>query len=162
MKKLKQFVIIAIVILAVGCSKNEDNQDGKTGQKILTMKVDGVDWVSDDNTSGYIQKTNNKLFLTGRKVATDETFLISDVSVIETGTFPIVASAGQISFLRDGASPKIYQVRTTYPKSRATLIVTKITSKDNLFYSVEGTFSGALYTSATDSIVITNGIFKSN
>jgi hypothetical protein len=34
--------------------------------------------------------------------------------------------------------------------------------KAHLLIDVEGTFSGVLYASATDSVVITNGVYKFN
>ena len=42
-------LIIALTSLQ-GCKK-DNNSNNPTGQEILTMKVNGVDWVGDDNLS---------------------------------------------------------------------------------------------------------------
>ncbi len=153
-------LIIAVSLLQ-GCKK-ENNTNNPTGQEILTMKVNGVDWVGDDNLAGFILKTNNKINLGGSKIATDEQITVSNVEVLSNGTYNINPTLFQnVTFLKDGASPKLYQVKASIPKSRFTFTVTK-TTEDNLLIDVEGTFSGALYASATDSVVITNGIFKFN
>ena len=160
-KNLKSIALIAIVILAVSCKKDK-NSGGTTGQEILTMKVNGVDWVGDDNLAGFILKTNNKINIGGRKTATDEQITVSNVEVLSNGTYNINPTLFQnVTFLKDGASPKLYQVKTSIPKSRFTFTVTK-TTEDNLLIDVEGTFSGVLYASATDSVVITNGVYKFN
>lgn len=162
MKATNLLTITAIAILAISCKKT-NNSTGTTGQEILTMTVDGINWVGDDNLSGYIQTTNNKLYVGGKKTATDETLIISNITVTSTGTYPIVATPGQgITFLRDGTIPKSYKVSSSYPKSRATFTVSKINTGTSLLNHVEGTFSGVLYASASDSVVITNGVFKFN
>ena len=161
MRTLKKIAIIAIVILAVSCKKDK-NSGGISGQEILTMKVNGVDWIADDNASGFILKTNNKAQFGGRKIATDEQITLNNVEVLSNGSYNINPTLfHNVSFLRDGAAPKIYQVKTSIPKSRFTFTITK-TTEDNLFIDIEGTFSGVLYASASDSVVITNGIYKFN
>ena len=160
-----QFNITLALIIALtslqGCKK-DNNSNNPTGQEILTMTVDGVNWVGDDNLAGYIQTTNNKAYIGGRKSATDETLIISNIPVTGLGTYPIIPTPGQgITFLRDGVSPKQYKVSASYPKSRASFTITKLNGGSTL-NNIEGTFSGALYNSATDSVVITNGIFKFN
>ncbi len=96
------------------------------------------------------------------KLATDEQITVSNVEVLSNGTYNINPTLFQnVTFLKDGASPKLYQVKTSIPKSRFTFTVTK-TTEDNLLIDVEGTFSGVLYASATDSVVITNGVYKFN
>ncbi len=68
MKKTKLLTMMAIVILAVSCKKDKNSGD-TTGQEILTMKVNGVDWVGDDNLAGFILKTNNKINIGGLKTS---------------------------------------------------------------------------------------------
>jgi hypothetical protein len=63
--------------------------------------------------------------------------------------------------MKDGASPKIYQVKAAIPKSRFSYTISKINNGVG-FPQIEGTFSGVLYANATDSVVITNGVFKFN
>lgn len=82
--------------------------------------------------------------------------------VTANGTYAINPALSQnVSFLKDGAAPKIYQVKASIPSSRFTFTVNK-TTEDDLFYDIEGSFSGVLYVNATDSVVITNGIYKFN
>ncbi len=153
---------LIIALTSLQACKKDNNSNNPTKQEILTMKVNGVDWVGDDNLSGYIQNSNNRAYIGGRKSATDETLIISNIPVTGLGTYPIIPTPGQgITFLKDGASPKQYKVSTTFPKSRATFTITKLNGGSTL-NRIEGTFSGALYYSATDSVVITNGIFKFN
>ncbi|MCC6584596.1 MAG: DUF5025 domain-containing protein [Chitinophagales bacterium] len=162
MKKTKLITIMAIIFIAASCKK-EKNSGDTTGQEILTMKVNGVDWVGDDNLAGFKIKTNNKANFGGRQTSSDETLSMNNVEVTATGSYTINKALSQnFTFLKDGASPKLYSVSTTYPKSRATFVVTKINEGTSLLDNLEGTFSGVLYHSATDSVVITNGVFKFN
>lgn len=162
MKTIKQIAIIAIVILAVSCKK-DNNAGGGTGQEILTMKVNGVDWAGDDNLAGFRMQSNNKANFGGRNTAKNELLTMNNVEVTGTGTYTIDKTlAHNFTFLKDGAVPKIYSVSNSYPKSRATFTVTKINTGTSVLDNLEGTFSGVLYHSATDSVVITNGVFKFN
>jgi hypothetical protein len=162
MRITKLLTIMAIVMLAVSCKKDK-NSGGNTGQEILTMKVNGVDWVGDDNLAGFKLNTNNKANFGGRQTSTDETLSMNNVEVTTTGSYIINKALSQnFTFLKDGASPKSYSVSTTYPKSRATFTVTKINEGTSILDNLEGTFSGVLYHSATDSVVITNGVFTFN
>lgn len=162
MKTTKLIAIMAIVILAVSCKKDNTTAGGVTGQEILTMKVNGVDWIGDDNLSGYKLNTNNKANIGGRKISSDETLVITGVEVTTTGTFVLnPALSHTCSFLIDGASPKIYSISASNPKARLTMVVSKINT-GSFLDDLEGTFSGVLYRNATDSVVITNGVFKFN
>ncbi len=162
MKNAKLITILAVIILAVSCKK-DSNSNSTNGVEILTMTVNGVSWVGDDNLSGYIQTTNNRAYITGKKTSSDETFLISNFPVTGIGNYPIVATPGQgITFLKDGASPKQYKVSASYPSSRASFTITKVNTGTSLLNRIEGTFSGVLYASPLDSLVITNGVFKFN
>ncbi len=163
MKNLKIFGLIIILFLAVSCKKDNKDSGGATGQKTLTMKVNSIDWVGDDNLAGLIQKSNNKANFGGTQTSSDETLSMNNVAVTGTGTYVInKALSHNFTFLKDGASPKTYSVSDSYPKSRASFIVSKINTGTATLDRIEGTFSGVLYASLTDSVVITNGVFKFN
>lgn len=163
MKTTKLITLFVILFIAVSCKKDNTNDGGgTTGQKILTMKVNGADWVGDDNLAGYKLNTNNKANVGGRKISSDETLVITGVEVTNTGTFVLnPALSHTCSFLIDGASPKIYSISASNPKARLTMIVSKINT-GSFLDDLEGTFSGVLYRNATDSVVITNGVYKFN
>jgi hypothetical protein len=76
---MMRITIMAIVMLAVSCKKDK-NSGSTTGQEILTMKVNGVDWVGDDNLAGFKLNTNNKANFGGRQTSTDETLSMNNRS----------------------------------------------------------------------------------
>jgi hypothetical protein len=116
--------------------------------------------VADDNLAGFIQKSNNKVNFGGKKVATNEVFSLNNVEVLNNGTFTIDPALTQnVTFLMSGTPSKTYSVKASIPSSRFTFTLNK-TTEDNLFIRIKGTFSGVLYASASDSIVITNGVYN--
>ena len=161
MKNFKTIAILALAFLAISCKKDEkDNGGGGTSDpEVLSMKINGTDWVADDNLAGFIQKSNNKANFGGKKTATNELLSVNNVEVLSNGTFTIDPTLTQNATFLSGSPAKTYSVKASIPSSRFTFTVTK-TSEESLFTKIKGTFSGVLYASASDSIVITNGVYN--
>lgn len=165
--QLKNTIILAVVFTASlfqSCKKdNNNNPGGSTGQKILTMKVNGVDWVANDDLFGYTFTSNNFVNISGKKTASNEFLTIGNFEVPNVGTYIIAPTVfNGIAYTKGGTTPKSYKVLVSIPSSKATLIVTKINTGTSITNNIEGTFSAVLYASPTDSVVITNGVFKFN
>lgn len=152
------FIIIFSLLISVSCS---EEGGGGGGIEELSMDLNGVDWVADDNLAGYIQKSNNRLNIGGKVTATGDVLVGSIAEVPSTGTYVVnTADTDFLNFVKGGPSPKTYSVNSLYPKSRGTIVVTAINPGTSLLKYVEGTFSGVLYRSASDSVKITNGEFR--
>lgn len=152
------FIIVITIFIFISCS---EEGGGGGGIEELSMDLNGVDWVADDNLAGYIQKSNNRLNIGGKVTATNDVLVGSIAEAPTTGTYVVNPAEGDFfNFTKGGTVPKNYSVNPLYPKSRATITVTAINPGTSLLKYVEGTFSGVLYRSASDSVKITNGEFR--
>lgn len=158
---LKTIAIIIACCILFSCKKEDTSTPG---QSFITMKVNGTDWSNDaGEASGFINKSTHTFSITGNKGS--DIIAIYIPYVTSTGTYTMTAAttpgSGTFNFSTTPVSiPKNYSVNSSRPASRATISVTGIKAGTSLLDYPQGTFSAVLYTSASDSIVITNGSFK--
>lgn len=152
---MKRIILTAAVLITVfitGCNNNSGN-----AIKFVKCTVDGVQW-EDDGTS-YINKSLSTLNVSGSTGTGILAIYVKNVSGL--GTYSLTTNDGstQLTWQDVTGTPTTYSIKNSRPESHGTITVTKVNEGTSALDYVEGTFSGVAYTSATDSVVITNGQF---
>lgn len=141
MKKLTYLLLALPLLLLVSCENNQSYS--------VTAKVNGQEWVSngyaiaEQTSSGILVNANNDKL---------PTFVLLIADFANLGTYPI----DSINLLQYGSGPSAFKYRMNRP---GTLTISSVEPNKR---RIAGTFSGTLFNSSNDSVIVTEGKFDLN
>lgn len=152
MKTLKTSFIISLITLSISCSKKEDTPVAPVSTGVMTARIDGQSFTSDQAGATY-DKTSKDLTLVGYNSTHMTGFTLEKFT--GTGTMALVdisktGSTGSYIDVKTNTNYTIREGRT------GTVTVTKFDGSN-----LEGTFSMKTYNSQQKrEVIVTNGTFK--
>ena len=149
--------IVFALFTAAGCSKSS-NSSSSAG---VSATVAGTAF-NPSATVGFFTQSSQYWVLTGYNIKSgDTTALELDIfEPLKVNTpFNTINTNLSIYYYVNGSSGKTYSASPFNPSGNATMTVTSL---DTAGHKIAGTFTGTLYNTSTDSVVVTNGKFNTS
>jgi hypothetical protein len=160
---IKRFTLLTFSSLSVlilffsSCSKSNNNSTGAA----VTATLGGTAFTPATSLAYYSQSIQTYVVAGYTVKSNDTTALVVSIPtpVTVNTAMTTVNTNVSVQYFLNGSSGKAYIAGGGAPAGLASLTVTSL---DTTGHKIVGTFTGTLYASLTDSILVTNGQFNTS
>jgi hypothetical protein len=158
---LFSFTAIFTLLIASSCKKSSNISDSSNS---VSATVSGTNF-STSTTASFYSQSGADWDISGVSIKSGDTVVV-EAMIFAPFTlnqpFNTDTTNTTLFYSTNGSSGKQYGAGSYWFGSGNGLAVMTVTSLDTTAHKISGTFSGSLYTTASDSVVVTNGKFSSS